>query len=218
MKQRRRILLLANGDLPDPDYARSLLRPDDTVWAANGGTRHAWTLGRRPDQVMGDVDSLPASLKRWLEAENVEILPFSVDKEQTDLEIALRAALALKPAEILILGATGFRLDHTLANLSLLALAQPAGIPVQIVAGREHLHALYDRLAIDGVAGDTVSLLPWGGAAIGVSTEGLRWPLQDETLPFGPARGISNRLVAPRAVITLRAGLLIVAHHRGDVR
>ncbi len=211
----RRVVLLANGDLDDPDYARALLHEDDLVIVANGGTRLAWELGRVPDLLIGDSDSLPDPLRRWLADHQVPRHDHPRDKDATDLELALRHALALRPASVLFLGVSGGRLDHTLANISLLALASAASVPAEVVVERQHLFLVYDQIELEGEPGQTVSLLPWGGAVTGVYTSGLTWELEDAVLPFGPARGISNILQQKQATIRIASGMLLVCQQRG---
>lgn len=218
MKQPTRVVLLANGTLPEPRYAQSLLHNTDHIIAVNGGTRIAWALQRVPDVVIGDSDSLPLPLQRWLEAHGVPHHTYPAEKDETDLELALRYTLTTGARALLCLGLAGGRLDHTLANLSLLVLVQSAQLGIEVVVGHEHLCLVEDTVELQGEIGETVSVLPWGGDARGVSTEGLKWGLRGETLPFGPARGMSNVMVAPRARISLTAGLLWVCHHRGAIR
>lgn len=210
----KRIVLMANGELYEPAYIQSLLRPDDWIIVANGGTRHAWTLQRVPQLLVGDSDSLPAPLQRWLASEAVPRHDHPRDKDATDLELAFEHAVSLAPPALLLLGVTGGRVDHTVANLSLLARAKAAGVQAEIVVGYEHLHLLYHQLTLQGSPGQTVSLLPLGGDAVGVTTRGLRWALHEATLPFGSTRGISNILAGAEAQISLRDGLLLVSHHQ----
>ncbi len=67
-----------------------------------------------------------------------------------------------------------------------------------------------------GTPGDTVSLLPMGGSASGITTEGLKFPLHAETLYPDQSRGISNVMLTGQARVTLEAGILICVHRRGD--
>ncbi|MGB0386861.1 MAG: thiamine diphosphokinase [Ardenticatenaceae bacterium] len=217
----KRVVLLANGDLREPAYARSLIRADDVVIVANGGTRLAYEMDVVPDMLIGDHDSLPEHLRLWLEKHEVPYDEHPAEKDATDLELALHHAISLgrgSRLSILFLGLTGSRTDHTLGNFSLLVLAGEANVPAEVVVGREHIYLVYDELELIGEAGQTVSLLPWGGDAHNVHTEGLKWELRGETLPFGPARGISNIMRDTQARISLTAGMLMVCHHRGEVR
>ena len=115
-----RALIFANGILPDLEKARGLLEGNETIICADGGTRHALALGLVPAIVVGDLDSLSDPDRIKLLDAKVPIIPHPHDKDETDLELALGHAMAMEPAAILIAGALGSRLDHTLGNLSLL--------------------------------------------------------------------------------------------------
>lgn len=210
---RRFVLLFANGIMADPEQARPFLAQATAVIAADGGLRHLLALGRRPDVLIGDLDSLPPGIESELESWPTEVVRHPPAKDETDLELALLLARARYPdAEIIVLGGFGGRLDQTLANVLLLAHPQLLDQPVRFVEGRESAWLVRDWTAIDGRPGDGVSLIPLGGPARVVATTGLRWPLRDETLAFGPARGISNQMTANRATVELAGGLLLCIH------
>jgi len=193
--------------------------PCDLVIGADGGAAAAVTLGLQPGLVVGDVDSLSAEdLARFQEAGvPVELSP--VDKDETDTELAIAAAIRRGATEVAILGALGGpRVDHALANVTLLAHPAWVGIDVSIVDAPARVRLLSApapgggraHLALAGRVGDTISLLPLGLDAEGVTTAGLRFPLADETLAFGPARGVSNVRTAADASVSLRRGRLLV--------
>ena len=213
----QRAVLLSNGELPDSAYARSQIMSDDIVIAANGGSRLAYEMNLVPDLLIGDRDSLPAYLEHWLNANDVPHHQHPTEKDETDLELAFYHAVSLGATSVLFLGLTGSRTDHVLANFSLLTLAYKANVQAEVVVGREHLYLVYNQLELVGEVGQTVSLLPWGGDVHQVYTQGLKWELDGDTLPFGPARGISNIMTSPIAQITLSDGLLIVCHQRGEI-
>ena len=153
-------------------------------------------------------------------ASGVPIITAPAAKDETDLELALAHALAREPHEIVICAALGGRADHMLANVLLLARPALTGRRVMLVDGRESIRLLRERvgeaapaqLELPGASGDLLSLLPLGGNAIGVTTEGLQYPLHDETLFLGQARGVSNVFTGTRARVTLRRGSLLVIH------
>lgn len=208
-----RVLLFVNGefDIEDAEVVAGQIRPDDLIIAVDGGTRHAWAGGVTPHIVIGDLDSLlPEELAR-LRAAHTRIIPFSPDKDETDLELALRYSVEQGATEIVVWGALGGRLDQTLANVLLLTLPELAGIDVHIVAraGKETAFLIREAATITGKPGDTVSLIPLGGDALGVTTEGLKWELHHEDLRFGPARGVSNVLERKSAHIQLQSGMLL---------
>ncbi len=205
-----RTVIIANGDPPGPSDLARWLTPGALLICADGGARAALAHGLRPSHVIGDFDSLDDAELAQLAAGGAQLHRHPPAKNETDLELAL---LLTSPGEIVILGALGGRIDQTLANLLLLTLPALRGRVVIIAHGPEQIQLLDARtgrasLTLNGHSGDTVSLLPFGGDAIGVSTAGLEYPLRDETLFIGPARGVSNVMQADHARITLRAGML----------
>ncbi|RLC60637.1 MAG: thiamine diphosphokinase [Chloroflexota bacterium] len=209
-----RAVIFANGEFPNPQNARDLLRSDDFIIAADGGTHHALAVGAIPHVVIGDLDSLSPDEQARVEAAGAQVIRFSPRKDETDLELALLHAVREGATEIVILAALGGRLDQTIANLLLLALPELSGLDVRIVEGQQTAFLIHDEALIEGRPGDTVSLIPLGGDAVGVTTEGLEWPLHEDTLRFGPARGVSNVLTAERARVRVRRGsLLCVVTH-----
>ena len=110
----------------------------------------------------------------------------------------------------------GDRLDQTLSNVYLLALPVLRERDVRLVAGKQEAWLLYPgEHHITGAAGDTLSLLPISGEAHGIRTDNLYYPLRDETLTFGPSRGISNVLQGEQAGVSLRDGVLLAVHTIG---
>ena len=209
-----RILIFANGVLRDVQKARTILRPDDFILCADGGTRHALSLGVRPSLIVGDLDSLSDEDRTKVESTGTKIVRYPPDKNETDLELAIHHALELKPTSIIILAALGNRLDQTLGNIALLTEQKLDAIDIRLDDGLEEALFCRDLRELYGKSGDLVSLIPWGGAVEGISTEGLKWPLHDETLYPEKSRGISNELVGTQATVSLTAGLLLLVHRR----
>jgi len=207
-----RAIIFANGEFADPQGARRLLRHDDFIIAADGGTHHALAAGVVPHVIVGDLDSLPPDEQARVEAAGSQIIRFLPRKDETDLELALQHAVREGATEIIILAALGGRLDQTLANVLLLALPELRGLDVRIVEGTQMAFLIRDECdgaLVEGQPGDTVSLIPLGGDAVGVTADGLEWPLHEDTLHFGPARGVSNVLTAEHAHVRVRRGLLL---------
>ncbi len=225
-----RALILADGDAP--------IRPVlDAAWprwshdvqlviAADGGARHAEALGVAIDLWVGDGDSLGEADLAALIAAGVAVERAPVDKDESDAELAVRAALRRGAAGIVIVGAMGGpRVDHALANVGLLALPELQDVPAVIYTDRSRITLLrapdpYGGVAsvsLTGAPGDLVSLLPHGADASGVTTRGLRYPLVDETLPVGSSRGISN-VIAAAAAVSLRDGRLLIVESPATIQ
>jgi thiamine pyrophosphokinase len=193
---------------------RQWVRRGDLIIGADGGAARALGWGLVPHLVIGDMDSLADADQAALAAQGCRLVVHPRSKDETDLELAMIYAAQQGADEIIVLGALGKRLDHTLANILLLALPGLAGAAVRIVQGRLEVRLLRsgEVATLEGEPGDLVSLLPLGGEAHGVTTAGLAWPLQGESLHFGFTRGISNEMVAPRAEIRVDSGCLVIVH------
>jgi thiamine pyrophosphokinase len=207
------VVLVAGGD-PQPGDAR-WLSAADLVVAVDGGAGWLASIGRRPDALVGDLDSVDPALAIRLEQEGVTVERYPAEKDSSDSELALEYALRNGAKRIVMLGAFGgIRLDHELANVLLLtANGTDAGhLDLRLVRGGTCLRAVRggSSLAIDAGTGSLVSLLPVGGDAEGVTTSGLRYPLRDESLPLGSTRGLSNEVVGEPATVQLRRGTLLV--------
>lgn len=212
-----RIIIFTNGELPDPAAAARWVRPGDCVVAANGGTHHALAAGLTPAIVIGDLDSLPPETRAALTAAGTQFRPYPPQKDETDLELALLWAAAQAAEEIIVVGAWGGRPDQALANLLLLALPALAPKRVRLLADSWEVILLRsgETAHFEGAPGEILSLLPLGGDGEGISTTGLAYPLDAETLHFGPARGVSNRFTSTTATVTLTRGLLWCFHEHG---
>jgi len=208
-----RCIIFANGTLPDLDSARRLLRPDDFILAADGGTRHALTLGRTPSIIIGDLDSATFDLRPLTEA-GTKIIQHPRDKDETDLELALNYAIEHGFREIVIVAALGDRLDQTLGNLSLLTDPRLSTFDLRLADGVESASFCRAAAQVEGRSGDLVSLIPWGGDVRVVRTEGLRWPLSNETLYAHKTRGISNEMTGSAVRVEIESGLLLIVHRR----
>ena len=218
----QRIIIFANGELPDLNKARLLLRTGDSLICADGGTRHALALGVRPDLIIGDLDSADTGAVQKFKNDGVEIEIFPRDKNETDLELAIDRAINMNPEQIIILAALGGRLDQTLANITLLTdlrlstLRRDSGqaCDVRLDDGVEEILLCRDQVEVRGRRGDLVSLIPWQGEVSGIQTTGLKWALHKETLYPDKTRGISNELTGETASISIGSGLLLIVHRR----
>jgi thiamine pyrophosphokinase len=211
-------LVFANGEAQDGPAVRAALAllSSPLVIAADGGAHNAAYFGYHPKVVIGDLDSLDSATAAQLEAEGTIVLRYSADKDETDLELALLYAAKQDIDRVIIIGGVGGRIDQLLANVYLLALPEMLEHDARLVADRQTIRLLRPgRHQLHGEVGDTLSLLPMGGPALGISTAGLRYPLRAETLRWGQVRGISNVFDAPDAQIQFNTGLLLCVHTLG---
>ncbi len=218
----RHVVVVAAGDV-GPRPALDAAWPGwaagvDQVIAADGGFARAEVLGLAPDLLIGDLDSIDATLVDGVLGAGLIVRRAKADKDESDTELAVLEAVRMGATRVTVLGALGGRrLDHALANIWLLALPALGALEVTLldVDARLSLVTAPDAggpviRRLDGPIGATISLLPLGGDVLGVTTDGMRYPLRNEALTVGPARGLSNVRTATRASVTVRSGRLLV--------
>jgi thiamine pyrophosphokinase len=211
-------LIFANGETADGPMVRQALAwaGDALLIAADGGARVAQHYGLRVDVVIGDMDSLSPDELETLRAQGSAVRQYPEEKNETDLELALHYAADQGAGRVRILGGVGGRLDQTLGNIYLLALPILTDRDVRLVADAQETWLLRPgHNVIAGAPGDTVSLIPISGTVEGVRTANLYYPLREETLAFGPARGLSNVMQTDEAHVWVGAGRLLVVHTIG---
>jgi thiamine pyrophosphokinase len=182
--------------------------------AVDGGIRHLRELNMIPDILIGDLDSVSEQNLEWCRSLQVEIHQYPREKDQTDFELALDYAMKKNRDKIFVFGALGGRIDHTLANIGLLSNPHYAARDIRIFSNNEYVYFLHSPTTIKGNTGDIISLIPWRGPVLGVTTTGLQYPLSNEDLLPDRSRGISNVMSSTEAIIQFKKGnLLCVQQH-----
>lgn len=204
-------IVFVNGELANPPAVGELLQPGDLLIAADGGARLLEAMGRCPDVLVGDLDSIDPALVSAYQRRGVRIERHPVHKDQTDLELALEFALTRNPESILIVGAGGGRLDHTLANILILA-QRTWPVPIWINDGMQQATLVRGPARFDFITqpGRTVSMIPLSEQVTGVTYEGFEYPLVNATLELGSTRGISNRALHGPVAVEVKSGLLLI--------
>lgn len=208
-------IILSGGEPLEAD--REIVLPDDAyVIAADSGLHHAAALGIVVDLVVGDMDSvnpgtLAAAVSRGSQTER-----HPADKDRTDLELAIDAALGLGARKLLIVGAHTGRLDHLLGAMGLFAAT---AAQVDEIVWTDGLTDVYGCVpghpaSVNGRVGDGISLIPASMDVTGINTDGLRWRLVDDVLPAGSTRGVSNVIETTPSSVSVGTGTLLVVHER----
>jgi thiamine pyrophosphokinase len=215
-----RALVVANGVVPP----RARLDQNWPGWddgvalvvAADGGAQQAARLGLRPDVVVGDADSIEPVVLEALQAAGARIRLLPTAKDASDTELAVTEARAAGAHAVTIIGALGgLRFDHALANVLLATGHRYPELELTLLDGTTRIRCLratagnHGELILSGRAGDMVSLFPVG-TALGVTTDGLQYPLSGESLPAGTSRGLSNVRLAATARVRLDEGALLI--------
>lgn len=201
-----RCVLLSAGPVADLEALRSLLRPDDVYLAADGGLRLAQALGVEPALLVADFDSLSEDA-----AADLPVRRFPTHKDVTDTMAAAQIGLEMGYREFLLLGATGGRLDHTMANVAVLLYLHNRG--AHAVLADEH-----NRLELRGPGtfrvaeepGCKLSLLPYAGDVTGITLHNAVYPLHEATLTPDDPLGVSNAFAGGDVEITFQSGILMI--------
>ncbi len=205
-----RAVIFANGPVEDYQALRHLLKPSDIIVCADGGLRHADRLSLPPRVILGDMDSIEQNRLQELGSE-VDILNYPSDKNETDLELALKWVEDNGCQQALVAGISGGRMDHTLANIHLMAGKQ-WHFELCFWERGQYAWVINDgqTVSLNPYQGYTLSLLPLTELVSGIVTKGLKFPLNNEQLEFGTTRGISNVVMADYASVSIDTGKLLL--------
>ncbi|MGE5632908.1 MAG: thiamine diphosphokinase [Caulobacteraceae bacterium] len=202
-------VIISSGEIKDYDFCREILSTADYVICADGGTRHAYNMNITPDIIMGDMDSSDVSYIKYYEEKGVSLKKYSPDKDKTDTQLCLEYALEFS-SEVVLLGATGSRIDHMLANISLLMLGLEKNIKVSMADDKNRIYLIKDSIMLSGAKGDYFSLIPFTGNVEGVCTEGAHYELHDALMEQGSSYGVSNYFEGDTVKVSIKKGYMLV--------
>lgn len=219
-------IIIVCGGVFDEDLAREFLQEKDRyVIAADRGLSHLIRMGIRPDAVIGDFDSVSemdrVAIETYERIGDAKVVRLNPVKDSTDTEAALRMAME-QEGEIIILGATGRRLDHSLANIRLLGLGLETGRSITIMdtlnrmrmCSTEHGSKGHITISRSEQYGKYVSVFPVGGPVRGLSMRGFAYSLEDTDIDDFSTLTVSNEITAEEGDITFKEGTLLVVESR----
>lgn len=202
---RKSALIIANGEPPQKKRLVLLAQQSGIVICADGGANTALKMGITPDAIVGDLDSVHA--EALVKFRRVAIHE-DRNVETTDLEKAITWAIQSNYDHITVVGASGKRLDHTVGNLGVLPKFYPDAI-ITLVDDSGELCYVGREYSFEAKKGDVVSLIPLNRCE-GVSTTGLKYPLDGEILELGVREGTSNVVMAFPVIIKVKKGHLLL--------
>lgn len=209
----KRALIVTGGSL-DYDWAEEYLANTayDGVIAADSGLMHCKSLKLNVDYCLGDFDSYVGGVDGAKEFYGDGIAIYPCEKDDTDTWLAIRAAKELGYTCVTLIGASGTRLDHTMANIGNLFLAQENGIEAELVDKNNKIYPSKAENCFEKnkMYGNYISLLAFGGDAEGVTYEGFKYGAADITLKNGSSLGVSNELLSKSGRILIRKGKAVI--------
>jgi thiamine pyrophosphokinase len=210
------VAIFSGGSYRDLEFYRGLIKDAGLIIAADSGGEALLLLGIVPDILVGDMDSIGADVFAEISGRGARVIEVPPEKDFTDTELAVRTALDRGAKEIVICGALGGRLDHTLANISLLVLAQERGVTARIVTEDQEAYLLAADVVntIAGAIGKTVSLIALSDPTTGVTTHDLKYPLREANLTLLSPLGVSNEISGPNPYVEFWEGRLLLVSVR----
>jgi thiamine pyrophosphokinase len=204
--------IFSGGSYRDLEFYRALIEGADLIIAADSGGRALASLNVTPHLLVGDMDSIGTDVLAAIKGKGAEVIEVPGEKDFTDTELAVRVAVDRGATEIVICGALGDRLDHTLANISLLVYAEEKKVPARIVTEDQEAYLLTADVVnpIAGVIGDTVSLIALSDPVAGVTTHHLKYPLKEAALCLLSPLGVSNEVSGPNPWVEFWEGRLLL--------
>lgn len=200
-------LIVGNGEIKEGEWLLKKTKEisPDYIIAADGGYNNLKKAGLTPDVLLGDLDSIGQIPQNC----PFEIRTFPKDKDYTDIELAIEFALEHGCSHICLVGATGSRLDHSIANIMLLRKLIDSSINAEIFDEHHEIFVIDKQKELLNIKGALLSLLPLDPIARGVSLKGFKYPLDDATVRMGETLGISNVCISDNCMISVRDGLLL---------
>lgn len=217
-KDIRKAIIIANGPIKYPEkirrilISRSFTDSNTMIVSADGGVSNTLELGLIPDIIIGDMDSIDGDIKKKKakELSKTKYICVSHDKDESDTRLAVDHAAGMGIKNIIITGALGGRIDHTFANMMLLASPGLSGMNIKIITDNSEMFVINGSHMFNGVPGKLISIFSLTPYTYFIKTKGLKYELKNEKLDFSPVRGLSNVFTAAEAEIDIKEGQLLI--------
>jgi len=203
-------VIIANGDLEYTSDIKKIITDARMILCADGGARHLRVLNILPDVIIGDFDSINKKDYTFFQKKKIKIINLPFKKDYTDTQLCVSYALEHKADDITLLGVTGTRLDHTLANIFLLKKLADFDIPAKIINKHNQIYIVNNFLELKGHPKELVSIIPVSRKVTGITLTGLEYPLENADMKMGDSLGISNVFKEFSASISIESGVVIV--------
>lgn len=206
--------LIISGGNVDTEFLNKTINnfSYDNIIAVDKGLESLYLLKLLPNHIVGDFDSVNKNIINFYNDKGIPIHQYNPEKDYTDTDIAIKLAISLNSTNITIIGATGTRLDHTLANIHILCGCLEKQIPCEIIDPHNKIYLIDSKINLEksNIYGKYISLIPLTSTVNGVTLNGFKYPLKDYTLKIGESLGISNEISDDVATIELKEGILII--------
>ncbi len=215
-------VIIANGNIINYNFFSKILYQADCIICVDGGANHLRKMNIFPHVIIGDLDSIKPRNKSFFKQNNIKIIRHPPQKDSSDTELAIKYAMDKKYNDLTLIGVTGTRLDHTLANIFLVTklskkiIDQKSDpkthqkIKCRIIDDHNEIFIVTDKLTLEKKENSFVSLLSLSDKVEGVTISGLKYPLNNAIIESGSSLGISNEFTDKKAIISIKKGTMIV--------
>jgi thiamine pyrophosphokinase len=211
-------LLVANGLVENPELLMELLiniyhfNNNFLIVSADGALKNCLYLKLIPDLVIGDMDSICEDDEKILKSCNkkVQFIKSPCEKDESDTQLALEYLVKNNIKNIILIGALGKRMDHSLANLLNLASGKLENSCIKIIDECYEIFVLRKSDTINGTIGNTLSIFSLTPNTYFINTDGLKYKLHEENLRFTPIRGLSNIIEKETIRLDFKDGVLLI--------
>ncbi len=203
-------VVICGGTIIDINYYQFYLKQADCIICADRGVQYLEGTGCQPDLLIGDFDSIDKDILKAYKELDREILKFPSEKDATDSELAIEEAIKRGAKTVYLLGAQGSRLDHTLCNILLLRKFSQNGVEIIMVNENNVIYVLTDTIKLKRTLHNKISLIPITEKVKGVTTNGLKYQLDNKDMIMYSSYGISNEFIDEYAEISIKEGAMLV--------
>lgn len=208
------LAIISGGNPPSEKLLKDYLSEVDFIIAADKGCECLYNYNIVPDLLIGDFDSANKEILNKARLKIKEILKFPPEKDYTDTEIALMEAAKRGAEKILLFGATGSRMDHTLGNIGLLLIAKEKGIILEIIDDNNRIYLGKNKMILHGSYGDNISFHALSDRVVNLEIKGGKYTLESYDMTLLAPRAICNEFIDTPIEISYDSGDLLILHSK----
>lgn len=205
-----KIALFGSGDMLNKEIVKNMIKDADYTICADGGVKHLLQCDLVPDMVVGDLDSINEKNLKIINDNNVKIQKFPTDKDYTDMELAVEHAIELGAKDIVLGGVIGTRMDHSMGNIMMLSSISNKGVKATIFDNHNEITILKDEKRKFEKTHEYISILPLTNDGAIVSSQGLKYEVNNREFRYAALLGVSNEIVKDTCMITVHKGMCAI--------
>lgn len=203
-------LIIAGGPDPGTGLIRKMAMNAEKIYCADRGAQWAYHAGIKPDIAIGDMDSINSETLEQIRRDEIHMMKYPSEKDQTDTEIAVEVAISDGAKSIVLLGGLGGRMDHTLANISVMKACYKRGIRITMMNADTAMFLAERTVTFRAMKGSYVSLFPQSEGVRVINSEGLYYPLNNLVLPVESTLCVSNKMTSDHVILDIRNGAVLI--------